>query len=47
LLTAEELEHTLVEMRRLSEDDSVLAVMPRMAQVWARKPDCSAEPLPG
>jgi SAM-dependent methyltransferase len=38
LLTAEELERTLVEMGRLAEDGSVLAVMPRMAQVWARKP---------
>jgi hypothetical protein len=25
-------------MGRLAEDESVLAVMPRMAQVWARKP---------
>jgi SAM-dependent methyltransferase len=38
LITAEELERTLVEMWRLAEDGSVLAVMPRMAQVWARKP---------
>jgi SAM-dependent methyltransferase len=38
LITAEELERTLAEMRRLSEDGTVLAVMPRMAQVWARKP---------
>jgi SAM-dependent methyltransferase len=38
LVTAEELERTLVEMRRLSADGTVLAVMPRMAQVWARKP---------
>jgi SAM-dependent methyltransferase len=38
LITAEELEHTLVEMRRLAADETVLAVMPRMAQVWARKP---------
>jgi SAM-dependent methyltransferase len=37
LITAEELERTLVEMRRLAADGSVLAVMPRMAQVWARK----------
>jgi SAM-dependent methyltransferase len=38
LITAEELERTLVEMRLLSADGAVLAVMPRMAQVWARKP---------
>jgi SAM-dependent methyltransferase len=38
LITAEELERTLTEMRRLTADGSVLAVMPRMAQVWARKP---------
>jgi SAM-dependent methyltransferase len=38
LITAEELERTLEEMRRLSADEAVLAVMPRMAQVWARKP---------
>jgi SAM-dependent methyltransferase len=38
LITAEELERTLVEMRRLAADGTVLAMMPRMAQVWARKP---------
>ena len=38
LITAEELERTLAEMRRLAADGSVLAVMPRMTQVWARKP---------
>jgi SAM-dependent methyltransferase len=38
LITAEELESTLVEMRRLNADETVLALMPRMAQVWARKP---------
>jgi SAM-dependent methyltransferase len=38
LITAAELEHTLAEMRRLSADGTVLAVMPRMAQVSARKP---------
>jgi hypothetical protein len=37
LITAEELEHTLALMRRLNEDETVLALMPRMAQVWARK----------
>jgi SAM-dependent methyltransferase len=43
LITVEGLERTLVEMRRLGADGSVLAVMPRMAQVWARKPAGSAE----
>ena len=38
LITAEELESILAEMRCLSADEAVLAVMPRMAQVWARKP---------
>jgi SAM-dependent methyltransferase len=38
LNTAEELESTLAQMRRLNADATVLAVMPRMAQVWARKP---------
>jgi hypothetical protein len=38
LITSPELDRTLVEMRRLAGDGSVLAVMPRMAQVWARKP---------
>ena len=38
LITAPELESTLAKMRRLNADQTVLAVMPRMAQVWARKP---------
>jgi SAM-dependent methyltransferase len=38
LITATELESALAEMRRLNADGTVLAVMPRMAQVWARKP---------
>jgi hypothetical protein len=38
LITAQELEGTLAEMGCLSADESVLAVMPRMSQVWARKP---------
>jgi SAM-dependent methyltransferase len=38
LITAAELDRNLAEMRRLNADDTVLAVMPRMAQVWARKP---------
>jgi SAM-dependent methyltransferase len=38
LLSAEQLDRALVEMRRLATDGTVLALMPRMAQVWARKP---------
>jgi hypothetical protein len=38
LVTAAELDRTLAEMRRLNADGNVLAVMPRMAQVWAKKP---------
>lgn len=38
LITSEEVDHTLSEMRRMAEDETVLAVMPRMSQVWARKP---------
>ena len=37
LITSEELDGVLVEMRRVAEDETVLAVMPRMSQVWARK----------
>jgi SAM-dependent methyltransferase len=37
LITPAELNRTLEEMRRLSADKAVLAIMPRMAQVWARK----------
>jgi SAM-dependent methyltransferase len=38
LISAEELDRTLAEMRRANADGTVLAVMPRMAQVWAKKP---------
>jgi SAM-dependent methyltransferase len=38
LITAAELERTLAEMQRLAADETVLAVMARMTQVWARKP---------
>ena len=37
LITREALDAELATMRRLAEDESVLALMPRMAQVWARK----------
>lgn len=37
LMSPEELEHSLTEMRRLADDEKVLALMPRMSQVWARK----------
>ena len=38
LVSREQLGETLAEMQRLGEDETVLAVMPRMSQVWARKP---------
>ena len=38
LITPVELERTLAEMRRANDDAGILAVMPRMSQVWARKP---------
>jgi SAM-dependent methyltransferase len=38
LITAEALNRTLREMQHVSADETVLALMPRMAQVWARKP---------
>jgi SAM-dependent methyltransferase len=41
LITPQALEAGLAEMRELAEDESVLALMPRMAQVWARKPGLS------
>jgi hypothetical protein len=41
LITADELESQLAQMRRLAADCNVLAVMPRMTQVWARKPASS------
>ena len=37
LLTNKQLTETLAEMRRLNDDQTVLALMPRMSQVWARK----------
>jgi len=37
LITAQELDRTVAEMHRLADDETVLAVMPRMSQVWARK----------
>ena len=37
LLTFAELYRVVGEMQRVAEDETVLAVMPRMSQVWARK----------
>jgi SAM-dependent methyltransferase len=37
LITAIKLERTVIEMRRLAQDETILALMPRMSQVWARK----------
>jgi len=39
LITAEALDGGLIAMRQLAEDETVLGLMPRMAQVWARKPE--------
>jgi SAM-dependent methyltransferase len=47
LITAAQLERTLAKMYHLAADESVLAVMPRMAQVWARKPACPTKNLAG
>jgi SAM-dependent methyltransferase len=38
LIAPDALDAGLVAMRRLAADESVLALMPRMAQLWARKP---------
>jgi SAM-dependent methyltransferase len=38
VLTQEQLTRTLVVMQHATEDPSILAVLPRMTQVWARKP---------
>lgn len=38
LITNKELSATLVEMGRLADDETVIAIMPKMSQVWARKP---------
>ena len=40
LISSEELDDTLIDMRRANADANVLAVMPRMTQIWARKPAC-------
>ena len=37
LITDDELKELLVDMRRLAEDDRVVAILPRVTQVWARK----------
>jgi len=38
LVSHEQLGGTVAEMRRLADDETVLAILPRMSQVWARKP---------
>jgi SAM-dependent methyltransferase len=38
LISVKQLNQTLAEMRRLADDTTVLALMPRVTQVWARKP---------
>jgi SAM-dependent methyltransferase len=37
LMTSTELDRVLDDMQRIAEDETVLALMPRMSQVWARK----------
>jgi len=37
LITRKELDEIVIEMQRLADDETVLALMPRMSQVWARK----------
>ena len=44
LVTHEELARLLADMQRIAEDETVLAVMPRMSQVWARKLAPAASP---
>jgi SAM-dependent methyltransferase len=41
LITAAELARTVEEMHLLADDETVLAMMPRMSQVWARKAEAS------
>jgi SAM-dependent methyltransferase len=44
LVTHVELARLLTDMQRIAEDETVLALMPRMSQVWARKLVPSASP---
>src|SRR5262245_11822622 len=37
LVTDDELDRLIDEMQRVADDDAVIALMPRMSQVWARK----------
>ena len=37
LLTRSELEHTLNQMQKASDNPNILVLMPRMSQVWGRK----------
>jgi SAM-dependent methyltransferase len=41
LISSEALNAGLVAMRRANDDETVLALMPRMAQVWARKSEAA------
>jgi ubiquinone/menaquinone biosynthesis C-methylase UbiE len=38
LLTWDELQRTLADMQRDTEDEGILVLAPPMSQVWARKP---------
>jgi SAM-dependent methyltransferase len=42
LISAEDLDAGLAAMQQANEDENVLALMPRMAQVWARKAEAVA-----
>jgi len=42
LVTGDELARLLGDMQRIADDETVLALMPRMSQVWARKLVASA-----
>ena len=42
LVTSSELDHILNDMQQAAEDETVVALMPRMSQVWARRRQSSA-----
>jgi SAM-dependent methyltransferase len=46
LITAEELDRTLAEMQRATADETILALMPRMTQIWVRKPASPSQTTP-
>ncbi len=44
LITAEDLDRTLLEVQRLNADETIVAAMPRMAPVWVKKPSHLSSP---